>query len=319
MILIQLTGLSGAGKTTIANNVKNELENLCFKAEVIDGDEYRKSLCKGLGFSKDDRCENIRRLGFVGMKLAEHDVIAILAAINPYEEARGELQQKSDLVKTVWIDCDLETLKRRDPKGLYERAFLPEGDPNKISNLTGVNDPFEIPADPDLIIKTNEETESESTQKLLQFILANIKTNDDPHQSRALFIGRWQPFHNGHKWLIDQKLKQGIPVLIAVRDRVSDANNPLTTSQTVEILKKMYENENVEIITIPDIESVNFGRNVGYEINEFVPPNDIKTISATEIRNSINNGSDSWKDNIDEKIHGLIIRDLGRDQKNCVN
>lgn len=310
MILIQMTGLSGAGKTTISYNVKEELQSLGYKVEVIDGDDYRKVLCKDLAFSRDDRLENIRRLGFVGTTLAKNDVIVILAAINPYEEARLELKQNSDLVKTVWIDCDLETLVQRDTKGLYKRALLPESDPDRISNLTGVNDPFEIPQDPDLIIRTNQDTEAESTQKLLQYILENIEIKNEPHQMRALFIGRWQPFHNGHKWLIDQKLGKGIPVLIAVRDKPSDPDNPLTTRQTVEILNEMYQNENVEIISIPDIESVNFGRGVGYEVNEFVPPKEINTISATEIRTSINNGSDSWKDNIDEKIHGLIIKYL---------
>ena len=128
---------------------------------------------------------------------------------------------------------------------------------------------------------------------------------------KALFIGRWQPFHNGHKWLIGHKLKQQIPVLIAVRDVKPDENNPLTTAQTVEILEQMYENFDVEIIIIPDIESVNFGRKVGYEINEFAPPPEIGSISATEIRNCLKTKSDVWKEQVDEKIHDLIIKFLG--------
>jgi adenylylsulfate kinase len=311
MILIQLTGLSGAGKTTLSNNVKEELQELGFKVEIIDGDEYRKILCKDLGFSKEDRDENIRRLGFVGITLANNDVIVLLAAINPYEEIRHELKSKSNLVKTVWIDCDLETLIVRDTKGLYKRTLLPDDNPDKLSNLTGVNDPFDIPEHPDLIIKTNQETEIESTQKLLSFILSNIKTSNNNVNPRALFIGRWQPFHNGHKWLINQKLSQKIPVLIAVRDKEPDMHNPLTTRQVVELLKKMYEGEDVKIIIIPDIESINFGRSVGYQINEFVPPTDIETISATEIRRYIKEGSEIWKEKVDKKIHGLIIKYLG--------
>ena len=128
---------------------------------------------------------------------------------------------------------------------------------------------------------------------------------------KALFIGRWQPFHNGHQWLIAQKLDLGIPVLIAVRDVRPDANNPLTTAQTVEILRQMYEGEDVETIVIPDIESVNFGRKVGYEINEFTPPPEIGVISATEIRNGLKNKTDDWKEKVDEKIHDSVIEYLG--------
>ncbi|HMT08539.1 MAG TPA: adenylyl-sulfate kinase [Pyrinomonadaceae bacterium] len=311
MILIQLTGLSGSGKTTIANNVRDELVSLGYKVEVIDGDEYRKALCKDLGFSREDRLENIRRLGFVGQTLAKNGVIVILAAINPYEAARQAIKETSSIVRTVWIDCDLETLIARDVKGLYKRALLPKSDPDRLPNLTGVNDPYDVPENADLVIKTNEESVEESSERLLNFVLANIQIEKSEPVRRAMFVGRWQPFHNGHQWLIAQKLDKGVPVLIAVRDVVPDERNPLTTRQTVAILKNAYEGKDVEIIVIPDIESVNFGRDVGYEINEFVPPDDIKTISATEIRESINSGSDDWKGKIDERNQHLIAKYLG--------
>ncbi|MEY3239772.1 MAG: adenylyl-sulfate kinase [Bacteroidota bacterium] len=175
MILVQLTGLSGAGKSTIALKTKIQLVSLGYAVEIIDGDEYRKSLCKDLGFSKEDRCENIRRLGFVGLKLVQFNVIVLIAAINPFEAVRTELKNKSNLVKTVWVNCDIETLRRRDTKGLYYRAFLPDHHEQKIHNLSGVNDPFEPPQDVDLIIHTNESTEEASADQLLKFILSNIK------------------------------------------------------------------------------------------------------------------------------------------------
>jgi adenylylsulfate kinase len=311
MIFIQMTGLSGAGKTTLSYNVKRELQKHGHKVEVIDGDEYRAALCRDLGFSREDRFENVRRLGFVGEKLARNGVIVLLAAVNPYEEIRRELKKSSVSVKTVWIDCPLEILSERDTKGLYRRAFLPDAHPDKLNNLTGVNDPFEIPQDADLHIKTDEETVAESTEKLLNFILENVGENNKKNQPKALFIGRWQPFHNGHKWLVEQKLKQQIPVLIAVRDVEADEDNPLTTGQTIEILRKFYAGEAVEIITIPNIESVNFGRNVGYEVNEFLPPPEIESISAAEIRNFLRNKSDLWKEKSDERIHDLIEKYLG--------
>ena len=109
---------------------------------------------------------------------------------------------------------------------------------------------------------------------------------------RALFIGRWQPLHPGHKWLFNQKLDQNIPILIAVRDTPVDEGNPFSTDQVVSNLEKEYANEvesgMVKVIPIPDIESVNYGRGVGYEINEFVPPKDIGKISATKIREGLN-------------------------------
>jgi len=108
---------------------------------------------------------------------------------------------------------------------------------------------------------------------------------------RALFIGRWQPLHSGHKWLFNQKLEQGIPILIAVRDTPVGDKDPFLTEEVVENLEAEYFNEiasgSVKIISIPDIESVNYGRGVGYEINEFVPPEEIGKISATEIRKNL--------------------------------
>ena len=109
---------------------------------------------------------------------------------------------------------------------------------------------------------------------------------------RALFIGRWQPLHPGHKWLFDQKLEKNIPILIAVRDTPINDSNPFSTNDVISNLENEYHEEvqsgMVKVISIPDIESVNYGRGVGYEVNEFVPPEDISKISATEIRGRLN-------------------------------
>jgi len=128
---------------------------------------------------------------------------------------------------------------------------------------------------------------------------------------RAMFIGRWQPFHNGHKWLINQKLSEGKPILIAVRDIPPDEKNPFTTEQTVEMVREVYSNQDVEVISIPDVESVNWGRGVGYELNEHVPPQNIGFISATGIRNNIKDGVDSWRENVDPSIQEMVVRYLG--------
>ena len=131
---------------------------------------------------------------------------------------------------------------------------------------------------------------------------------------RALFIGRWQPLHPGHKWLFNQKLDKNIPILIAVRDTPVDDSNPFSTKEVILNLEKEYNNEvengMVKVIPIPDIESVNYGRGVGYEINEFSPPENIGWISATKIRESIKDGNNQWKELVDESIQSDVEKYL---------
>jgi len=135
---------------------------------------------------------------------------------------------------------------------------------------------------------------------------------DNEGKKRAIFIGRYQPYHQGHISLVQQKLNQGISALIMVRDIEPDEKNPFTTEQTVDMIKKYHaaKGDDVEVMIIPDIESVNYGRGVGYEINEFTPPDGIAFISATKIRESIKNGDDAWKLMVDESIQGDVIKYL---------
>ena len=126
----------------------------------------------------------------------------------------------------------------------------------------------------------------------------------------AVFIGRWQPLHFGHIWLINQKLERGIPVIMMVRDIEPDEKNPFTTDETVRLLEKVFEGKPLKAMIIPDIESVNWGRGVGYEVNEFSPPEDIKMISATFIRNSIKEGSEDWKQFVPASIHDDVYNYL---------
>ena len=129
----------------------------------------------------------------------------------------------------------------------------------------------------------------------------------------CLFIGRWQPFHSGHDWLIAQKIKENKPICIAIRDTEPNEYNPLTSEQVKLMLEKVYKNMDVKVIIIPDIESVNYGRGVGYEINELEPPPGIYNISATEIRRQITAGEEGWKELISPILHDDIIRILGGD------
>jgi adenylylsulfate kinase len=172
-MIILLCGLSGAGKTTLAGNVKNSLANSEIPIEIIDADEYRQKLFSDLKYTKEDRLENIRRLGFIASKFSAHGIVTIISAINPYDTMRRELAATYRQVKVVHVDCALDVLMERDTKGLYKRAMLPDDDPQKLFNLTGVNDPFEIPRKPDLHINTQNLTVTESSDMLTSFIEYN--------------------------------------------------------------------------------------------------------------------------------------------------
>jgi cytidyltransferase-like protein len=136
----------------------------------------------------------------------------------------------------------------------------------------------------------------------------NPTTNKD--KKYAIFVGRYQPYHYGHINLIKQKLDEGIPALIMVRDIEPDEKNPFTTEQTVSMIRKYHESkgDDVEVMIIPDIESVNYGRGVGYEINEYAPPKESfeSFISATAIRNAIKEGDNSWETMVDSSIHNDV-------------
>lgn len=169
MVMIQLTGLSGVGKSSVAWHTAKLLEADGISAVIVDGDVYRQTLCKDLGFSKADRHENIRRLGKAARQFVLEGNVTIIAAINPYEEIRNELKELYN-ASTVWVTCPLDVLVQRDTKGLYKRAMLPEGHPDKISNLTGFGDTYEEPNSPDLILQTDTETPGETAQRLYDYI-----------------------------------------------------------------------------------------------------------------------------------------------------
>ncbi len=155
------TGLSGAGKSTLANIIADKLKSAGHKVELLDGDEVRTNLSKGLGFSKEDRDTNIRRIGYVAKLLSRNDVIAITAAISPYAEVRDELRGQIGNFVEVYVECSIEELTRRDVKGLYEKALKGE-----IQNFTGISDPYEAPKNPEVTVNSEKETEEQSAEKI---------------------------------------------------------------------------------------------------------------------------------------------------------
>jgi adenylyl-sulfate kinase len=156
------TGLSGAGKTTLARLVETELSARGHKVEVLDGDVIRTNLSKGLGFSKEDRDTNIRRIGFVCNLLTRNDVVAIAAAISPYREVRDELRRDIGSFVEVYVRCPLAVLAERDVKGLYKKALAGE-----IKNFTGVDDPYESPLAAEVVVETDIESPEESAARIV--------------------------------------------------------------------------------------------------------------------------------------------------------
>jgi adenylyl-sulfate kinase len=156
------TGLSGAGKSTLANLLADELRARSYRVEILDGDEVRTNLSKGLGFSKEDRDTNIRRIGYVCNLLARNGVIAISAAISPYRDVRNEVRAMHGKFFEVFVKCSLDKLVERDVKGLYKKALAGE-----IKSFTGVSDPYEEPFNPELVLDSGRETREESFAKLV--------------------------------------------------------------------------------------------------------------------------------------------------------
>jgi len=178
-VTLWFTGLSGAGKTTLARIVETELRSRGHKVEVLDGDVVRTNLSKGLGFSKEDRDTNIRRIGFVCNLLTRNEVIAIAAAISPYREVRDEVRRDIGAFVEVYVKCPIDVLAERDVKGLYKKALAGE-----IKHFTGIDDPYEAPLAPEVTVETDRETPAESAARIiakleeLQYIAATASAAD---------------------------------------------------------------------------------------------------------------------------------------------
>jgi adenylylsulfate kinase len=165
--VLWLTGLSGAGKSTIASAVAPQLAERGHRVEVLDGDEVRTNLCQGLGFSREDRDTNIARIGYVAGKLAKHGVAVVVAAISPYREARDKVRASVESFVEVHVAAPVTTCAERDTKGLYAKALAGE-----IKNFTGVSDPYEEPLEPEIVLHTERESVEQSVEQVLAWLEA---------------------------------------------------------------------------------------------------------------------------------------------------
>src|SRR5438445_11867648 len=171
-----LTGLSGAGKSTLATAVGHELRRRGVRVEVLDGDEVRQNLSKGLGFSREDRDTNIRRIGYVAKLLTRNGVAVITAAISPYRAIRDEVRREIGAFIEVYVKASLDECIRRDTKGLYARALVGE-----IPQFTGVSDPYEEPLAAELVIDTEREEVADSASRVVDrpFELGHLRSPAD--------------------------------------------------------------------------------------------------------------------------------------------
>ncbi|GJM21033.1 MAG: adenylyl-sulfate kinase [Planctomycetota bacterium] len=159
------TGLSGAGKTTLAKKVQKQILKRGRNVEMLDGDVVRTNLSKGLGFSKEDRDTNIRRIGFVSALLARNEAICIAAAISPYKAVRDEVRAMHENFVEVYTECSLDALEERDVKGLYKKARAGE-----IKGFTGVDDPYEAPENPEVLVNSETQDIDESTDIIMRYL-----------------------------------------------------------------------------------------------------------------------------------------------------
>lgn len=170
-LIIWFTGLSGSGKSTLANLLEQELYNRHMHTYLIDGDNLRHGLNQNLGFSKQDRKENIRRMGEVGKLFVDAGLIVLVASISPFKEDREAVRQrfeKQDFVE-IYVKCPLNICEERDPKGLYKKARRGE-----IKDFTGVSQTFEEPDNPELIVETGERTADECLKQIIAFLIPRL-------------------------------------------------------------------------------------------------------------------------------------------------
>lgn len=284
--VIWFTGLPCSGKTTIAKAFHERFEN----SLILDGDEIRATINNDLGFSKEDREENLRRITELG-KLALKSVDTVLVSVvSPYESVRNAARKAFEAegyrFLLVHAAAPVDICIKRDVKGMYKKAL--EGE---IGHFTGISAPFETPQSAELTLYTSTESEEESLKKLI-----NATGLVDPREPHALFIGRWSPFHRGHWEIMNTVRKENPdrPIMIFVRERDGEYWSATFRKEMVEAgLKAMGVRGTVRII--PDIDSVNWGRGVGYTPRLVDVDARIHAISGTKIREGITSGDNEWK------------------------
>lgn len=293
---VWLTGLPCAGKTTIGKLIVEKLPN----SVLLDGDELRATaLGKNVGFSPEDRANHIRRMGAIAKLMVDNGISPICTFVSPEAAIRdevAELFEPGDF-KEVWVDTPADVCAERDVKGMWAKAKAGE-----IKGFTGYDAPYEIPEAPHFILPTAEAPDQEVPGLIeAEYLIEQIFPKSKP---ACFFIGRWNGvFHNGHDHIIQKKLDEGFNVTMAVRDVPPDEGNPWHAREVKKMLDYRFKDDDrVKVIIIPDVHSVEYGRGVGYEVNEIKVTEQIAGISGTECRRLMAEGDESWKEFVPKEI-----------------
>lgn len=272
MLIYWFTGQPGSGKTTLAQALKEHLRERFRQAVMLDGDEWRDVLVN-TDYTPEGRRRNVRSAQRMAQKLVDDGIYAICAFVSPHKAVRDELKALAPVAEIY-----LTTTATRG----REQYFVKD---------------YEPPGDDALHLDTTDISIGECIHEIMRrwpLPETQVVRPADRGKARdgfALFIGRWQPWHDGHRWLIDRVLLRGKKVCIAVRDVPRSESNPFSLEEVMTVVRKQFQREIAEgmvtVIPVPDIDSVNIGRRVGYDIIEHWPPPDVENISATEIRRQL--------------------------------
>ena len=284
--VIWLTGLSGAGKTTIAMAAAER-----YGCEVLDGDTIR-DFFSNHDFSHEGRKRHLLGIARMAKMISKHTHV-VCSFITPYEDVREEiLGILPDNAIMAHVSTSLELCEERDAKGLYAKARTGE-----ISNFTGISDPFDEPKCAHISLDSSGDegkTVNDLVDRLAPFF----------EKPRAVLLpGRWQPLHVGHEWLIQRELDQGKRVVVGIRDTPITEADPFSADLRKRMIEHRYEGEDVEAWIMPDIEAISYGRKVGYEVRETddIPP-EVFEVSATGVRGGN-------RANVSAKVMEFMIRE----------
>lgn len=282
--VIWMTGLSGAGKTTIAMAASKR-----YGCEVLDGDTIR-DFFQNSDFTREGRERHLLGVARMANMISKHTPV-ICSFITPYESTRRKIMEiLPDGSIMVHVSTSLEVCENRDVKGLYARARSGE-----IKNFTGISDPFEFPECADLSLESNGDA-GKGVDDMVEVLAQYFE-----RPKAVLLPGRWQPLHVGHEWLIQQELDKGKRVVVGVRDTPITDSDPYPAELRKRMIEHRYRGEDVEAWIMPDIEGISYGRKVGYEVREAEDiPAAVFEVSATGVRKGA-------RGNVSEKVHEFMV------------
>jgi adenylylsulfate kinase len=284
--VIWMTGLSGAGKTTIAMAAADR-----FGCEVLDGDTIR-DFFQNSDFSREGRERHLLGVARMASMISKHTPV-ICSFITPYESTREKiLEILPEGAVMAHVSTSLEVCEERDVKGLYAKARTGE-----IANFTGVSDDFDHPHCATLTLNSSGR-EGESVSDMVDMLGEYFQK-----PKAVLLPGRWQPLHVGHEWLIQQELDQGKRVVVGIRDTPITDSDPYSAELRKRMIEHRYRDEDVEAWIMPDIEAISYGRKVGYQVREAedIPP-EIFAVSATGVRGGN-------KANVSERVMEFMVQE----------